>query len=455
MTGLESIGAIAAACGVSVLLVERLAESELLPRESDGSVGVAAERRLRLLSFALSRGITEDDLIRAMRAYGDLLAAFDDMAPPPLPDADSDALGAQLGLAPGLVHEIADAIGAGPEELLTADDVEALRSAKRALDLGLPVGVLLELLRVFAANMERLAEAESRIFHDNVHEPLRGQGLSGRPLLEATAAVGNGLLELVEPTVVYFHRRAWARAARLDFLRHLTEDSRPPATAPGASSCAVMFADLSGFTPLTAAMGDDAAAEVLVRFAAAVRRLTDRHDGRVVKQIGDAFMLVFDQPRNAVLCGVGLLDWCAAEPRFPPVHIGAHAGEVLFREGDFVGAVVNAAARVASATAPGQFFVTDDVLHEADLPPEVQVVARGPQSLKGLPAPLELSSVAVAHDDGTTPTMQRDPVCGMSVEHGVISTSGMDVVWSFCSSRCADAFSLDPERYRSSGQPTG
>jgi len=42
----------------------------------------------------------------------------------------------------------------------------------------------------------------------------------------------------------------------------------------------------------------------------------------------------------------------AAEARFPALRIGAHSGSVLYREGDYVGAGVNLAARVA-ATAIG------------------------------------------------------------------------------------------------------
>ena len=51
---------------------------------------------------------------------------------------------------------------------------------------------------------------------------------------------------------------------------------------------AVVFIDLSSFTPLAEAMGDATAAEVLERFSNIVRRSVGAFDGRVVKQIGDA-----------------------------------------------------------------------------------------------------------------------------------------------------------------------
>jgi class 3 adenylate cyclase len=122
----------------------------------------------------------------------------------------------------------------------------------------------------------------------------------------------------------------------------------------------VLFIDVAGFTPMTIAMGDAAAADVLRRFAAMVRACTATHRGRIVKQIGDAFMMTFNQPGDAVEFGLDILDRVEEESQFPS-HIGAHHGPVLFRDGDYVGAGVNLAARVASATAAGQFLITEAV----------------------------------------------------------------------------------------------
>lgn len=391
----DPVDALAARFDVPASLLERVAELGQLPREADGRLGGAAARRASLLSFALSHGIPQQDLLAAMGSYGDLFVAFDAMGMTPA-DEDSATVLAQVGLDEALVDQLAEAACMDLMTTPFVEDVAALRSAKEALDLGLPLPVLLQLLRVFADNMERLAEAENRIFHDHVHEQFRAAGLSGRELMEATAGISTGLLRLVEPTVLYFHRRAWATASQHDFLRHLTEDSRPLPSSPGAAPCAVLFADLSGFTALTAAVGDRAAAEVLSRFGTAVRRVTVAREGRVVKQIGDAFMLVFEQPRDALLCGADLLGWCAGEPDFPALHIGGHAGDVLFHDGDYVGATVNLAARIASVTDPSQFLVTDELVQDLELPPEVDVVPLAPRTLKGLEAPVSVSAVRSA-----------------------------------------------------------
>ena len=57
--------------------------------------------------------------------------------------------------------------------------------------------------------------------------------------------------------------------SRPDALLDLSEHAglAAPTTAPGQVVAAVVFTDLSSFTPLAEAMGDEKAAEVLSRFA--------------------------------------------------------------------------------------------------------------------------------------------------------------------------------------------
>jgi YHS domain-containing protein len=49
-----------------------------------------------------------------------------------------------------------------------------------------------------------------------------------------------------------------------------------------------LFADLSGFTALTEAHGDEQAADLVARFCVAVRQLLDEHRAHEVKTIGHA-----------------------------------------------------------------------------------------------------------------------------------------------------------------------
>jgi class 3 adenylate cyclase len=129
---------------------------------------------------------------------------------------------------------------------------------------------------------------------------------------------------------------------------------------------------------------------MLDRFSGLVRHAAVRHDGKVVKQIGDAFMLVFDDAADAIACGLELRDAAADEPELPAVRIGAHTGDVLYREGDYVGTNVNIAARVAALAERDQFLITAATRTTAGESQERTYRAQGAQHLKGIAEEVEV-----------------------------------------------------------------
>lgn len=157
---------------------------------------------------------------------------------------------------------------------------------------------------------------------------------------------------------MYFHRKARERASLEDMLLHLCEDVTPPGDVVGQMVTTVMFVDLASFTPLTMAMGDAVAGHVVDRFCDVVRTRSEVCGGRIVKQIGDAFMIVFGDAANAIRCGLDIDAAVADEPQFPALHAGAHVGPLLYREGDYLGHTVNVAARVASQAEAHEVIVS-------------------------------------------------------------------------------------------------
>jgi adenylate cyclase len=423
------------------------AEAGLLNREPEEGFAADSLRRVRMIQFARRRGIADEQLAAATASRGDLLGIFGDLAP--IGDGVHDLFdaAAELGIDEDLMQELVEIVGWEDVAAGSEEDVAALRLVVRALDIGLPRDALLQLVRVFTDVMDRLADAEIRIFHDHVHEQFRAQGLTGRELLRATEEVNKPALDLVEPAVRYFHHRAWQRANRDDLLRHLTEETIPVSAAPGEAQATVMFIDLASFTPLTEAMGDLAAAAVLRRFSSLVRGTAARHGGRTIKQIGDAFMLVFDKPHDAIRFGLAIDELVEAEPQFPAMHIGAHCGMVLYREGDYVGGVVNLAARVASAGAAGQFLITE-VLRDAVMENvDARFESLPPRRLKGLPDPVCLVEVRPPNPRRTD--RKSDPVCGMLLHDSdiVARTTWQGTEFVFCSHICEQAFASKPAHY--------
>lgn len=163
----------------------------------------------------------------------------------------------------------------------------------------------------------------------------------------------------------------------------------PPRVGPPA----VAFVDLSGFTRVTEEQGD----EVAVRFAATLQREAEaaaaRHDGRVVKLLGDGVMLWFPDAERGVLASLTLIEVMSASA-LPP-HAGVHAGPVIERDLDLFGRTVNLASRIADAAAPGEVLVSEAVVEAVDLP-QLHFDRANTSLLKGLPEPVELFRVRAA-----------------------------------------------------------
>jgi class 3 adenylate cyclase/YHS domain-containing protein len=251
--------------------------------------------------------------------------------------------------------------------------------------------------------------------------------------------------------VLYFHRKGWERALREDAVMHMQERAglRVGVEVPGQLRASIVFVDLAGFTSLADAMGDHMAAQVLERFSQLVRDAAGRWEGRVVKQIGDAFMLAFHEARSAVACALEIEQRTAREPQFPAVRSGVHCGQVLYREGDYLGTTVNVAARLAAEAARHQLLVTAAVRRETGGLPDAEVMPLGMRRLRGLADEVEVFEV-VPRAKGHTPTPRLvDPVCGMELgaEEAAarLSLEGEERV--FCSQQCLQRFVAAPERY--------
>jgi len=405
--------------------------------------------RARLIVYAERRGIPPADVARACRSQGDLLGQFVELVTGGearrarhIADAAKSS-----GLTTEALKRVWVAFGVGDQEELFDDDLEALQTVGDVLAAGLPEDALLQLVRVFADALGRVAEAESRVFHYYVHERLRFEGLEGDKLNAATSAVSDSILGLVEPTILYFHRKGFERALRDDFVLHLTEATTPPGQTAGELTATILFVDLAGFSPLTQSMGDVAAAGVVERFSDLVRAAANRHNGKVVKQIGDEFMLAFTAPADGVRFGLTVNDSASAESRFPALRIGAHHGPLLYREGDYIGTTVNVAARVTALASPHEFLITDALRRELPLTSEAELTSVGPQMLKGISGDVELHLVHHVPKLGRV----ADPVCYMLLD---VDLAGVTLQWGgrvvvFCSTNCADRFRANPEKYAS------
>ena len=208
-----------------------------------------------------------------------------------------------------------------------------------------------------------------------------------------------------------------------------------------------VFADIAGYTALTEAHGDADAAELAATFCGEMAEATRASGGELIKTIGDAVMVRHVEPSEAVLLGLTATHDVMAGHGFPAVRVGMHHGPAILREGDWFGATVNLAARVAGVAAGGEVLVTDAVRDGAGDLAGVEFQSRGHQRMRNVPALVPLY-VAVA-DERSREAHAVDPVCRMLVADGreAGTLRHRDVLYRFCSHDCARRFLRDPDAY--------
>jgi adenylate cyclase len=165
----------------------------------------------------------------------------------------------------------------------------------------------------------------------------------------------------------------------------------PQATQNPAAGTFV-FADLAGFTPLTARWGDDIAAEIAIALADAAKRLATEHGGVLVKSMGDSVLVRATTPAGGVRIGIGIAQ---AAPALR-ARVGIHAGTAVERDGDFYGLAVNLAAKLCAQAAPGEVLVSEPTWSAAGMRgcgAPARAVALGPWVLGDRTEPVEVLSL--------------------------------------------------------------
>jgi class 3 adenylate cyclase len=155
-----------------------------------------------------------------------------------------------------------------------------------------------------------------------------------------------------------------------------------------------LFADLVGYTALTAVQGDDAAADLAIRFGDSAAELAEHHGAEVVKQIGDAVMLRGSDAGEMVDLGLHMHLELERTSGFPPIHVGLHTGTAISHRGDWFGSAVNIAARVAAAARAGEVLVTEATVAAARAVAGTELHHLGPQMLKNVLSPVHLYAVS-------------------------------------------------------------
>lgn len=163
-------------------------------------------------------------------------------------------------------------------------------------------------------------------------------------------------------------------------------------------SLAVAFIDLAGYTGKTSRIPREKLLELLDTYDNLIGPIFPEFGGKVVKKIGDSFMVVFDSPTNAVLCGIQIQNTLFKHNKMVDkskrlrVKIAIDLGEVHIRKGDVFGDAVNIASRLEKIVRIDDIYFTDTVyfaMNKAEIPS----IFVGQKKFKGVPRIIRIFKV--------------------------------------------------------------
>jgi adenylate cyclase len=382
--------------GVTPQTLRRWEQKGLVPQLDDGEWTRAAVAQARIVARLRERGHSLDE-IRDATASGRLaFGVVDELLPAHDGRYTLEEASTRTGLEPALIERVFLSMGFSATALdrLSDDDLELLRYVASVLAAGFPLVALLQLVRVYGQALAQMADAEVRLFHLYVHEPLMRAGVPGAEIGEEMEGLARDLLPLAAPIMDRVHQRFLAHFVEQDVVGHMEADLDGGSLDLGRLRVAIAFADLAGYTRLTEEAGEEEAVSAVERFIENVE-VTLPEDARVIKTIGDEVMIVGSD-------AAALVDWAVGFQRIvadqrPLPRIGIHRGLTLYRDGDYYGREVNQASRVVARAAGGEVIVTRDVVDVAG--PHLEFERIGEVRLKGFSEATELFAARAVEDD--------------------------------------------------------
>ncbi len=373
--------------GVSASTLKRWAAGKVVPVRR-GRWTAAAAAQARVVARMRERGHSLEDLKKAGREGRLSFGLAEDLFPRPEEQVTVEEVAAETGMEPELIERILVILGTPleRERVLNPDDVEALRHCARVLAAGFPLVAFLQLVRVYVQSLRRIADAEVRLTHLYVHEPMIRDGV---PELEMAEEIGNlaaDVLPLSTPLTEYLHTRYLRFFLEQDVVGHMESELGAEVSELGQVPIALCFIDLTGFTRYTEEEGEREALDVIETFVATVEA-TLPPEATIVKTIGDEVMVVSPDAGS-------LTEWAAEIlgrfPQRPRPRVGIHWGEAVYRDGDYFGTHVNLAHRVVNRAHAGELLATDAVVEAIAGREQLRADPIGEVTLKGFPQPTEL-----------------------------------------------------------------
>ena len=160
---------------------------------------------------------------------------------------------------------------------------------------------------------------------------------------------------------------------------------------------AILFTDIVGFTSLM--RSDEKKALNLLYYN---RQLLDpiikKHNGDVLKEMGDGTLNSFPSAIEAVKCAIEIQEMLDSVPSMN-LRMGVHIGDVIVDNEDIFGDGVNIASRIQDLAKPGGICISKAVFDSIQNQPDIRATSIGKHELKGIPEKQEIYSLNIDYDE--------------------------------------------------------
>lgn len=344
-----------------------------------------AVERLALLEHLSAQGISLEQMQRADAAQS-LHAAASDVSVRPGEPRTIEQIATASGLSPDMLRRVVAAAGVkiADDDFRESDEATfGLFALGRDLFGEEP---LLRFTRVMGSALAGIADAAISLFLVAVEDPMLREGASAVDRARSTESA-TGALEAIPGVLDGLFRSH----VQLAIARQRT--SSVYGVAPGAFRLAIGFVDLVGFTPLAHGMEPGDLADLIEGFEMTAHEVVSGRGGRVVKHIGDEVMFTAVDPVEAARIAKELVARFSSGSGVDP-HAGLAYGTVIGRGGDYYGAIVNLASRVADIAVPNEILVTAELVEAARGADGLTFEPAGRRQLKGFDEPVPLWSLS-------------------------------------------------------------
>jgi adenylate cyclase len=372
--------------GVSESTLRRWADERVIPLEDGWTRASAAQARV--VARMRERGYSLEAVKDAARGGRLAFGYAEDVFHVPEGRYNRERAGELTGLEPELIERLMTLLGTpvGREGTLNEADLRAMRHCAEVLDSGFPLVAFLQLVRVYAQSIRRIADAEVRLFHYYVHEPLIRDGVPPLEMAEEIGDLAADLMPVTAPLMEYMHNRYLRFYLEQDVVGHMEADVGTAGRGLARVTMSFCFVDLTGFTRYTEEEGDEEALDLVERFVDTVEA-TLPAEATIVKTIGDEVMVVSPDAATLTEWAVGFLHLFQERPQ---PRVGMHLGAAVFRDGDYFGGDVNLAHRVVTRALGGEVLVTDAVRQAVTDSDYLGFEPIGDVELKGFPERIRL-----------------------------------------------------------------